>query len=89
MGAKGYTPDNLTIGVSASIGTVGSENYFPASLTGATVSPVDAATADKMDAEYIRWYDCSVKVSGATKDTKITFSCTGRHFFDDIVITKD
>ena len=89
VGAKGYTPDNLTIGVSASIGTVGSENYFPASLTGATVSPVDAATADKMDAEYIRWYDCSVKVSGATKDTKITFSCTGRHFFDDIVITKD
>lgn len=89
VGAKGYTPDNLTIGVSASIGTVGSENYFPASLTGATVSPVDAATADKMDAGYIRWYDCSVKVSGATKDTKITFSCTGRHFFDDIVITKD
>lgn len=89
VGAKGYTPDNLTIGVSASAGTVGSENYFPSSLTGATVSPVDAATADKMDAEYIRWYDCSVKVSGATKDTKITFSCTGRHFFDDIVITKD
>ena len=89
VGAKGYTPDNLKIGVSASIGTVGSENYFPASLTGATVSPVDAATADKMDAEYIRWYDCSVKVTGATKDTKITFTGTGRHFFDDIVITKD
>lgn len=89
VGAKGYTPDNLTIGVSASIGTVGSENYFPASLTGATVSPVDAATADRMDAEYIRWYDCSVKVTGATKDTKITFGGIGRHFIDDIVITKD
>ena len=80
----------MTIKITASgAGTVGSENYFPESLTGTAATTVDQATSDQMCAEYIRWYDCSVKVSGATKDTKITFSCTGRHFFDDIVITKD
>ena len=54
-----------------------------------TATTVDQETSDRMCDEYLRWYDCSVKVSGATKDTKITFTGVGRHFFDDIVITKD
>ncbi len=90
VGATSLAPDNMTIKITASgAGTVGSENYFPESLTGMAATTVDQATSDQMCADYIRWYDCSVKVTGATKDTKITFGGTGRHFFDDIVITKD
>lgn len=90
VGATTLAPDNLEIKVTASgAGTVGSENYFPGSLTGAAAATIDQATSDQMCADYIRWYDCSVKVTGATKDTKITFGGIGRHFIDDIVITKD
>ena len=90
VGATTLAPDNLEIKVTASgAGSVGSENYFPGSLTGEAAATVDQATSDRMCADYIRWYDCSVKVTGATKDTRITFTGTGRHFFDDIVITKD
>jgi hypothetical protein len=89
VGAAGLVPDNRTIAVKAEgAGTVGSEVYFPSTLSG-TASTVDQATSDKMCAEYLRWYDCSVRVAGATKDTKITFTGTGRHFFDEIVITRD
>lgn len=89
VGAAGLVPDNRTIEVRASgVGTVGQEVYFPSTLSG-TAATVDQATSDKMCAEYLRWYDCSVKVTGATKDTKITFTGTGRHFFDEIVITRD
>lgn len=89
VGAKGLTPDNRTIAIEASgAGTVGDEVYFPSTLSG-TAATVDQATSDRMCDEYLRWYDCSVKVTGATKDTKITITGTGRHFFDDIVITKD
>ena len=90
VGATSLAPDNMTLKITASgAGTVGSENYFPGSLTGTAAATIDQATSDQMCADYIRWYDCSVKVTGATKDTKITFGGTGRHFFDDIVITKD
>ena len=89
VGATSLTPDNRTIKVEASgAGTVGSEVYFPSTLSDAAAT-VDQATSDRMCAEYLRWYDCSVKVAGATKNTKITFTGTGRHFFDEIVITKD
>ena len=90
VGATSLAPDNMTLKITASgAGTVGSENYFPGSLTGTAAATIDQATSDQMCADYIRWYDCSVKVTGATKDTKITFGGTGRHFIDDIVITKD
>ena len=90
VGATTLAPDNLEIKVTVSgAGTVGSENYFPGSLTGAAAATIDQATSDQMCADYIRWYDCSVKVTGATKDTKITFGGIGRHFIDEIVITKD
>lgn len=89
VGAAGLVPDDRTIRVEASgAGTVGSEVYFPSTLSD-TAATVDQETSDRMCDEYLRWYDCSVKVSGATKDTKITFTGVGRHFFDDIVITKD
>lgn len=89
VGAAGLVPDDRTIRVEASgAGAVGSEVYLPATLSG-TAETVDQATSDRMCDEYLRWYDCSVKISGATKDTRVVFTGTGRHFFDEIVITKD
>lgn len=89
VGAAGLVPDNRTIAVEASgAGTVGQENYFPASLSG-TAATVDQAISERMCSEYLRWYDCSVKITGATQNTQISFTGTGRHFFDEIVITRD
>lgn len=89
VGAAGLVPDNRTIAVEASgAGAVSQENYFPASLSG-TAATVDQATCERMCSEYLRWYDCSVKITGATKDTRVSFTGTGRHFFDEIVITRD
>ena len=60
VGAAGLVPDNRTIAVQASgTGTVGSEVYFPSTLSD-TAASVDQATSDKMCDEYLRWYDCSV-----------------------------
>lgn len=86
--SKCYTPDPTTVAVRVSgSGTVGAENYIP-TLSG-TASTCDAALAAQIESEYIRWYECSARITGATRDTKITLTGTGRHFFDQIVVTRD
>lgn len=82
-----YVPDAREITVKASIGNVGAQPDFSDLPTMTVTTEQDAAT---MDQAYFKWRTCSVKISGATNLTKITFDApAGRHFIDDVVVTKD
>ncbi len=90
-GKNEYAPDPCTVTITTTGG--GSAGTLTPDLT--TLLPQTAlteitnATAPEYENAYHRWYEVSVPISGATKDTRITIGGTGRHFIDDIVITKD
>lgn len=88
-GSKSYLPDTNTLTVTAEgAGTAAEPVHELASLP-AECKPATEAEAKAMEDAYYKWYPVTVKVTGATKDTKITIGGTGRHYIDDIVITKD
>ena len=88
-GSASYAPDSATLTVTAEgAGTAAEPVHELASLP-AECKPATEAEAKAMEDAYYKWYPVTVKVSGATKDTKITIGGTGRHYIDDIVITKD
>lgn len=69
-------------------GTVGAQPDYsdlPA-IEGATIAQMEAT-----DAAYFRWYEgYEVKISGATRDTRIRFETeNGRHFLDNIIVTQE
>lgn len=90
-GKVAFAPDPCTVTITTSGG--GSVGTLTPDLT--TLLPqgelteITNETAPAYENAYHRWYDVSVPVTGATKDTRITIGGTGRHFIDDIVITKD
>lgn len=68
-------------------GTVGAQPDYsdiPA-IKGATIAEMEAT-----DQTYFRWYEeYEVKITGATRDTRIKFATkNGRHFLDNVIITK-
>ena len=82
---------NETKSMSVSVegpGTVGAQPDYSdlPSINGATIAEMEAT-----DKAYFKWYEgYQVKISGATKDTRIKFAtANGRHFLDNIVVTKD
>ena len=88
-GSKSYLPDTNTLTVTAEgAGTAAEPVHELASLP-AECKPATEAEAKAMEDAYYKWYPVTVKVTGATKDTKITIGGTGRHYIYDIVITKD
>lgn len=88
-GSASYAPDPTTLTVTAEgAGTAAEPVHELASLP-AECKPATEAEAKAMEDAYYKWYPVTVKVTGATKDTKITIGGTGRHYIDDIVITKD
>ena len=88
-GSKSYLPDTNTLTVTAEgAGTAAEPVHELASLP-AECKPATEAEAKAMEDAYYKWYPVTVKVTGATKATKITIGGTGRHYIDDIVITKD
>ena len=88
-GSKSYLPDTNTLTVTAEgAGTAAEPVHELASLPAECKSATEAE-AKAMEDAYYKWYPVTVKVTGATKDTKITIGGTGRHYIDDIVITKD
>lgn len=88
-GVSSYKPDPVTLTVTAEgAGTAATPVHDLASLPGECM-PATEAEAKVMEDAYYKWYPVTVKVSGATKDTKITIGGTGRRYIDDIVITKD
>lgn len=69
-------------------GTVGAQPDYsdiPA-IKGATVAEMEAT-----DAAYFRWYEgYEVKIAGATRETRIRFATNnGRHFLDNVIVTKE
>ncbi len=89
--ATTYKPEvpGVDFAVTATVGTVGTLRHDFASLPAAKV-PMSAAEVAEMDAAYHKWHDVTVKISGATKDTRITVTGgVGRHYIDDIVVVKD
>ena len=88
-GSKSYLPDTNTLTVTAEgAGTAAEPVHELASLP-AECKPATEAEAKAMEDAYYKWYPVTVKVTGATKETRITIGGTGRHYIDDIVITKD
>lgn len=88
-GTKSYLPDTNTLIVTAEgAGTAAAPVHDLASLP-AECYPTSEAEAKVMEDAYYKWYPVTVKVTGATKNTKITIGGTGRRYIDDIVITKD
>ncbi len=88
-GASSYKPDPTTLTVTTEgDGTAAEPVHSLASLPAESM-PADEAAAKVMEKAYYQWYPVTVKVTGATKTTKITIGGTGRHYIDDIVITKD
>lgn len=88
-GSKSYLPDTNTLTVTAEgAGTAAEPVHELASLP-AECKPATEAEAKTMEDAYYKWYPVTVKVTGATKETKITIGGTGRRYIDDIVITKD
>ena len=88
-GSSSYKPDPITLTVTAEgAGTAAAPVHELASLP-EECKPATEAEAKVMEDAYYKWYPVTVKISGATKDTRITIGGTGRHYIDDIVITKD
>ena len=88
-GSSSYKPDPITLTVTAEgAGTAAAPVHDLASLP-EECKPATEAEAKVMEDAYYKWYPVTVKISGATKDTRITIGGTGRHYIDDIVITKD
>ena len=88
-GSSSYKPDPITLTVTAEgAGTAAAPVHDLASLP-AECKPATAAEAKAMEDAYYKWYPVTVKISGATKDTRVTIGGAGRHYIDDIVITKD
>ena len=88
-GSKSYLPDTNTLTVTAEgAGTAAEPVHELASLP-AECKPATEAEAKAMEDAYYKWYPVTVKVTGATKETRITIGGTGRRYIDDIVITKD
>lgn len=88
-GRSSYKPDPITLTVTAEgAGTAAAPVHDLASLP-EECKPATEAEAKVMEDAYYKWYPVTVKISGATKDTRITIGGTGRHYIDDIVITKD
>ena len=88
-GSDSYKPDPTTLTVTAEgAGTAAAPVHDLASLP-AECKPATEAEAKAMENAYYKWYPVTVKVAGATKETRITISGQGRHYIDDIVITKD
>lgn len=83
-----YSTDSKTFTVEASgAGAAGTQPDYSdiPDVAGTSIAEMDKSVVD-----YVKWRNYSVKISGATKDTKLTFKTTaGRHFIDDVVITKD
>lgn len=69
-------------------GTVGAQPDYSdiPSIKGETIAEMEAT-----DETYFRWYEgYEVKIAGATRDTRIRFATdNGRHFLDNIIVTKD
>lgn len=90
-GKNEYKPDPFTITFktsgSGSVGTMTPD--LTTVLPQAILETITNETAAVYENAYHRWYEVSVPISGATKDTRITIGGTGRHFFDEIVITRD
>lgn len=88
-GSKSYLPDTNTLTVTAEgAGTAAEPVHELASLP-TECKPATEAEAKAMEDAYYKWYPVTVKVTGATKETRITIGGTGRRYIDDIVITKD
>lgn len=88
-GSSSYKPDPVTLTVTAEgAGTAAAPVHDLASLP-AECKPATEAEAKAMEDAYYKWYPVTVKISGATKDTRVTIGGAGRHYIDDIVITKD
>lgn len=85
-----YGADNRTLTVAASTGTVATQPDFSGMPTPGTASTLSVEQAKALEDAYYKFYEYSVKITSATKDTRITFNVTkGRHMLDDVVITKD
>lgn len=88
-GSSSYKPDPATLTVTAEgAGTAAAPVHELASLP-AECTPATEAEAKTMEDAYYKWYPVTVKIAGATKATRVTISGQGRHYIDDIVITKD
>lgn len=88
-GSSSYKPDPATLTVTAEgAGTAAAPVHELASLP-AECTPTTEAEAKTMEDAYYKWYPVTVKIAGATRATRVTISGQGRHYIDDIVITKD
>jgi hypothetical protein len=87
-GTTAYTPDSKELDVTVTAGSVASIESDLSSLPDA-MTPTTEAEAQKMESAYHNWHDVTVKISGATSDTRVTIGGKGRHYIDDIVITKN
>lgn len=90
-GKNEYAPDPCTVTITTTGGgTAGTLTPdLSTLLPQSDLTEITNATAPEYENAYHRWHEVSVPISGATKDTRITIGGTGRHFIDDIVITKD
>lgn len=90
-GKNEYAPDPCTVTITTTGGgTAGTLTPDLSSLLPQSdLTEITNDTAPAYENAYHRWYEVSVPVTGATKDTKITIGGEGRHFIDEIVITKD
>ena len=90
-GTNTFAPDPCEVKISTTGGgTAGTLTPDLSSLLPQTaLADINNTTAPEYENAYHRWYEVSVPVQGATKDTRITIGGTGRHFIDEIVITRD
>lgn len=88
-GSNSYKPDANTLTVTAEGAGIAAEPVHELASLPGECKPTTEAEAKAMENAYYKWYPVTVKVAGATKDTKITIGGTGRRYIDDIVITKD
>ncbi len=104
--ALGDTPTNVTVSFRAAfylspLNTADNKGFTvsisegPGTVVGTGIIDTDdiptSGILSEMEATYFKWRDYSVKITGATKDTKIRFTTHngGRNFLDDIVVKKD
>lgn len=88
-GSSSYKPDPTTLTVTAEGAGSAAEPVHELASLPAECTPATEAEAKAMENAYHNWHDVTVKITGATKATRITIGGTGRHYIDDIVITKD